>query len=417
MFRPLRISIIAALWLTYNCAQAQSRIIELRNKIDDIKTIDVCPSSSSVLSFHILTDKTFIFHPQTGAEISTRISLFNTTSNNSSYAISFRPRYSFIKRAFQPILSVSTNRIYTSVGREFMDYNDKNAVCFWPNTTSALLAHKNHKSLYDRRFAKFNVRCDINDDTNFHLSLEYYEARPLKQVSDFSILYPKRNYKLIAPDCTRYIPTDSTRNYRNQANVQFEVNKYDLWDKNILVSLRVNQGLGITKQSGIFTQLTAEVSQIIGGYDGDNALEELLFGPSDLFMWTCQLGYMKSRSEKVKFADWMHQKSANRLCGISDRNGFQGFLTYSPYEMSTDKWFASCDVRLRRQMLLTQMELMQILGYTEELYLRHACIEGRDNYSEIGYALVGDGIIRYGVFVSLRDFDYRGVYFRLGVDL
>ncbi|MBP5418941.1 MAG: hypothetical protein J6Y72_03925 [Bacteroidales bacterium] len=388
----------------------------MRNKIDDVKTIDLCPSTSSVLSFHILTDKTLIFHPQTGAEISTKIKFFNTTSNNSSYAISFRPRYSFIKRAFQPILSVSTNRIYTSVGREFMDYNNKNAVSFWPNTTSALLAHRNHKSLYDRRFAYFDIFYDIND-IDFQLSLEYYEARPLKQVSDFSILYPKRNYKLIAPDCARYIPTDSTRSYRNQANVQFEVNKYGLFDKSIYAGLRINQGLGITKQSGVFTQLTAEVSQTIGGYDGDNALVELLFGPSDLFMWTCRLGYMKSRSEKVKFADWMHQESANRLCGISDENGFQGFLTYSPYEMSTDKWFASCDVRLRRSLLLTQMELMQLLGYTEELYLRHACIEGHDNYSEIGYALVSRSIIRYGVFIALRDFDYRGVYFRLGVDL
>lgn len=421
MHTTYKISIIAVLWLIGCFANAQTRIIEWYKNIEDKKTITVLPSSSSILSFYILTDKTFIFHPQTGAEIGTKIGFLNAMDNDMVYEIKFRPRYSFKKRAFQPILSISTYknswRTFVSAGRDITDYNEMNTVSFWPNTTSALLAHRNHKSLYDRRFIDINICRETKNDAFLTLSLEYYEAKALKQVSDFSILYPKRRYKLIEPNCHRYLLTDSVNRYKNQANMKFSFSKYDLWEKNISVDVSFKQGLDVTNQSGAFSQVTAEISQIIGGAMNGNFLDVAFFLETNhFFAWSCSLGYMKCYNDNVKFSDWMHQKSADRVFAESNEYGFVGFLTYSPYEMSTNKWFASGDLRLQYPLILTHSTLA-LLGFTEELYLRHACINGSDNYSEFGYSLVNYGMIRYGVFVSLHNLDYQGVGFRLGVDI
>ena len=395
---------------------------QLRSAYLSIKDKDIDLTSNTRLHLSLIDDNVLKFHPQLGCNIGTNVELRINGYKSAYKTIGINPEYSFIRRAFLPKIWYKMSGdawiFGASAGRKFEDYNRLNAVRWWGNTKSCLYTHRNHKSLYERRFANVNLSYLTDNHSSFTLDLEHYEAKSARQVSDFSFFRRHKDYKLLVPDCERFLPIDTTHSFRNQDNITVKIFKTFPAENQLKGEFSFTQGVGNLDNSVAFSRVEARLQQTIS-LPFANFVDAIFFDAPNTIYWSIGAGYMTNNdAHDVKFSDWMHFASAERVFASSTKDGFSSFVTFSPYEMSTRKWYVSLNAHVSlNEFIFSQIRSLQKARVTEELYLNHACVEGEKNYTEVGYALVILKQVRYAAFVSLKDFEYKGVNFRLGVNL
>lgn len=417
--------ILTFLFLTANHAIGQDVVSQDENQTATGPKHDIFGSKrlpigeNSHIVFSGLDKSTFYFHPVTGAGLEECISLYKDKPS-SVWEIGGKMGYAFSADRLTAELNAQlfTNRQYVciSVGRDFCDWKGDIGEERFNNSLIALFSKKNYKKLNWCKYANFeySIRPAFGLELSTGLKAEDIESENNR--CNFSIFRYKKRFKpnepynsLIKPEMdweyrqtavwieANYTPL--TVGFTDDNGRRFELGS--LWPT---FGIRIEQGVG---PHSTYTHANVNANQRI-------ALQN-----DAMLKWEIEAGKFFG-NDLIGFGQWKHFRGSNKRFALSNElDGYIGFVMFRPYELSTNKWYASTRVAyITPKLLLKQINAISLWPFKEELYFKNAIINGNTSYTEIGYGLgrVLD-MLRLTVFTSFKNTSFDEIKFRMAIDL
>ncbi|MBO0929482.1 DUF5686 and carboxypeptidase regulatory-like domain-containing protein [Fibrella aquatilis] len=318
-----------------------------------------------------------------------------------------------------------TTAVELSGGRFVSQLNENNPVEPVLNTLTTVLFERNLMKLYQKDYLKLSLVTQPNEG-RFRLggSLEYAERTELGNY--------KENIKpLINWEHFSYTPNRPTTSEVETAG--FPV--HQALTLNLNASLRLGE-LRYRIRNGKRIQLTNSEAPLVtfnyrkgiagvGSSDTDYDFAQLTWRHSVETGIRSRLAYQLSAgsfltSNAVYFPDFKHFQGNEFFLQLGDPVSAFRFLPY--YQYSTRSRFAEAHVMMEyRQLLLTQVTLVRLLGFKENLFVHYLATPASRNYTEAGYGL--DGLIpgfpffRVEVVGRFQGGNYLGTGFLIGTTM
>lgn len=288
-----------------------------------------------------------------------------------------------------------TTGIQLSGGRFVSQLNENNPIEPILNTLTTVLFERNLMKLYQKDYLKFSVVTQPNEG-RFRLggSLEYAERTELGN-------YKESIKPLINWEHFSYTPNRPTNSEVESAG--FPV--HQALTLNLNASLRLGE-LRYRIRNGKRIMLTNSEAPLVtvnyrkgisgvGSSDTDYDFAQLTWRHSAETGIRSRIAYQLSAGgfltdKAVYFPDFKHFQGNEFFLQTTDPVSSFRFLPY--YQYSTRSRFAEAHVLAEfRQLLITQLTLVRLAGFKENLFVHYLATPASRNYTEMGYGL--DGLI------------------------
>lgn len=361
-------------------------------------------SDNTNLTLSGVDQYTFGYHPVSGFALEQSAELTRNnfrTSATAGYAFSAKqPIAKYDIGIYRDQLSVKLSAQHC-----FYDWKADLGERQFGNSIRSVFSKRNSKSIF------------LLDKANLQFSFLPYNW--LKLNSDISIARIKRqenrcNFSLFRRD-KDFAPNTPYNNHMTTENI----NNRTVYDVSVNVAI-VAENNETNNRSIDFRAIHSIKDSHLEGYGHTHisAIYKNLHRTSNsLFACEIECGTFFNAND-LSFLHWQHYKGTDKMFGLSNElSGYEGFVTFKTYELSTNKWHA-----MAKTSIITQRHVIKVLEkayISQELYARCA-ISGLDNrpYSEFGYGFGNIlGQLRATCFVSFCGNDFRKVEFRMGADI
>ncbi len=378
----------------------------------------------TTLSFSGINSNLVWFNPTTGFTFEQTAQLRSRFGKDFSFEVDARYAYALTARKFFRELVIASewdkHRFEFVGGKFFTDWKGTIGDPFLTNTFTSLFLKRNYKKMNDRTYLTAHYRLKPTWGMTLDVESHYEYVKPVSNVNDFSFF--KRNHQFSANEPRNARLTDealaSARQATTSATLRYTPRLHYYTNRNgqrVIVGSRwptfeaslVRGSNTVVDESVKFTHMNFAVSKANK------------FSFSDHVNWSIEGGFFDNAGT-LGFSNWKHFRGSDKIVALADMStGYSGFVTFGPYELSTNEWYVNASVHYQTQSLLLKklLPLEQFL-FTEEAYVRAAHIAGHRTYTELGYGLAHLALVlRTSVFVSFIDKDFESVCFRMAISL
>jgi len=354
--------------------------------------------ANSSFSHKSIVDKTF-FNPVEGFSIHTNFVYANNRGGN-AFQLTATPRYAFSRKAFtgKGLASYEygpeNDRHLTQLegGRYIYQYNHRNPISFFFSSYVNLFRDVNYIRLYEKDFLKLSHRHALAPNWDIHLSGEWAKRYSLKNTTTqvwfnednqaYASNYPRSNELGLVG-----LPEEEGAMILSGSIVAEPWKKYRLYNgerqpiANSSPELRLTYRQGLSGLEGSVTDysyLEAGISQTTD------------IGVRGTLDYKLQAGIFL-QDDYIGFADYRHFMGNELNFVTADPVASYRLLPY--YQFSTRDRFASVFLHYQfRQLLLTQIPEVWLLGLKENVFVNTLSTPDSGNYLEVGYSI--DNILR-----------------------
>lgn len=374
------------------------------------------------LSLSGLNSSIAFYHPVTGFALEQKLTL-GYERNRLRLQLEGTGGYAFSDKDFWYELkagaTLGSHHLTVKRGNGYVDWKGTKGDTWLNNSLISLFTKRNFKTLARDKYWHFDYTSSpvwgLELDVNFHVD----EYSSVENHCNFSIFRPKRRFK---PNevVNRYVSEQDLAPYK-QATAQLGI-RYTPRLKYYTTTEGTRKIVGSAFPTIGFS-ITQGVSAIAGNTDfvhlNWSLTRKKTFSMTDCFNWDAEAGVILNNKNNG-FATWQHFEGSDKVFGLARvASGYNGFVTFKPYEMSTNDWYVKLSAHYQTQsLLIKKIPIFRNWLYTEEIHVKAAVISNDDVYTELGYGL-GQIllVLRTTAFVSFHNKEFESVCFRMAFSL
>ena len=361
------------------------------------------------------------FNTVEGWVIASAVKWFNDNKKDAvNWQISPVVRYGFASQRFNYKLNSEIHfkekknlKLAFDGGKHVFQFNNNQPISYLENTLSTLFFEDNYMKIYEKYFSEISASIEPLDGLTFSTHFSWNLRQPLNNNSDFKLI----NYK--DKEYTSNLPNEdfSTNDLfeKHQVLLYGASVKYQPFIKYIIrnnekIALRNssptfilswNAGKGVEKEENDFNHFSADVRWVkrVGITGNFN-----FFGSTGFFT-----------NNNLNFMDYEHFMG-NQLFFRFNSNYLQQFRLLDYYKHSSSSYYLELHfIQEFRQLLLTQIAPLQMLGINENLQIHYLRVPD-NNITEIAYGLNNVfGIVNLEFAVSFENQYFKTNGFRISV--
>lgn len=287
------------------------------------------------------------------------------------------------------------------------------------NTFSSLMFKRNCKILMQRDYVELTCKTDKYWPLHAEAAVCVEDVRPRSRVTDFSFFKRGHTFGINLPSNDLIDPDRHLRG--RQASVRLSATftprlRYYLDDEG------QRQAVGSP-----WPQVTVGIEQGLASMLGSQSqYTHLSFGAKTNKDFTLKRqitweggGGVLLNADDALFSSWQHFSGSDKFFALADMaNGYKGFVSFAPYQMSCNTWYTYAGAHYQtQQLIIKRIPPLSRWLYTEELFVRSA-YSGKTLFTEAGYG-VGHIflIMRATAFVSFVNDSFNSVNVRMALSL
>lgn len=389
-----------------------SKILKPRWNIGKGCQLSLMGFSPSMISYHTVT----------GLSLSNALNIdYNKGVFKASAGID--AGYAFSAKRFYyktyATLGIGKRLLTVEHGDKYVDWKGEKGELTFNNSFSSFINKRNHKILVNDKFWHFIYTSEPLWGMKLQTRLLIDQYTPVENSCNVSLFKQDRDFAPNIP-INRYLSDNGVEAYE-QATASVHIS----YTPRLKYSINKD---GIRKPVGsAFPTIGVTLSQGISALRGNTDFFHLncslsrrkTFSMTDCFNWDIEWGKIFN-GHKNGFATWQHFAGSDKVVGLARvSSGYNGFVMFRPYELSTNDWYLKVGAHYQTQsLLIKKIPLFRNWLYTEELHFKTAVISNDDIYTEFGYGL-GQIllVLRTSAFVSFHNGDFQAVRFRMAFSL
>lgn len=361
------------------------------------------------------------YHPVTGLSLQQRAAVDYTRkirlNANAMCGYAFADKRFWYE--FGGAVGIKSHTLSFKRGDKYVDWKGDKEESWLNNSLTSFLFKRNFKVLARNRFWHVGYTSSPLWGMKIDAGLHVDSYTPLENKCNFSVFRYKQRF---TPNEVRNgnITTETLQPY-TQATAHLRI-EYTPRLKYFVTTDGRKRVVGSSFPT-IALSLTQGVSALRGNTDflhlNLSLMRKKTFSMTDCFNWEIEGGVILN-PDNNGFATWQHFRGSHRVFGLARvSSGYEGFVTFEPYELSTNDWYAKFAAHYQSQSLFVKrLSPFRNWLFTEELHFKLLTIAADDIYTEIGY---GFGqillVLRTTAFVSFHNDEFQAVNFRMSFSL
>ncbi len=296
--------------------------------------------------------------------------------------------------------------LQVSGGKTTADFNRENGELRWLNALSSLLFATNPIRFYEKEFIEANHRIDLANGLFFTTGFAFENRKELVNHISYSFFGGKPSPNI--PDGYFFPPMRDQHATLLSVGIEYTPRyKYHLW------------GGRKHYQESAYPTLSARYEKGIAGKNSSNSSfnrleigidQEVKLTEFDRLQYFVNAGGTFNTSI-TGFPDYKHFTTSGLI--LTEKSVYTAFNLLDPYRFSTDEHWAQGHLSYTSNYLFfKRLPFLQHLIFDEAVHLKALFIPNR-NYSELGYTIGFQNVIRAGIFTGWE----KGKYDSFGVKI
>ena len=292
------------------------------------------------------------------------------------------------------------------------DYNETCGEARIINSLASSIFGKNYLKLYDKKYITVGNRFEITNGLMFSAELTWQKRRMLDNLIYKSWFKKKAtpNY----PDVDNFVMMPNNELLRMSLGLEYTpghyyrmVNNKKVYEPSVYPTFTLHYEHAFPLNTKVISPRYSMASL--------SAEQQIGFGLFNNIFWYANTGLFWDK-KNIQFPDFMH--FASTKFPVTMRNFNNSFALLNNYAYSNDtKWVQAHFSWYTPYLLFKHLPMLKRQMFDEALHLRTLQVYKHKPYTELGYSMGFNNLVRAGVFVGFKGVKYHSVGFSISLSI